>query len=68
MSNAMKEPKYCCEIIKDCVEDIRIPFDYDEEDTMYFLPFQYPNRNTRQGISFCPWCGIKLPMWTIKDE
>lgn len=53
--------QYCCNSMKSCVEDIRIPFDYNDDRNTYFIPFQYPSWGVTEEISYCPWCGVKLP-------
>ena len=53
------EGEYCCADMKIQLEDWRIPIDFDPETNFYFLPFVWPY-TIKQGLIYCPWCGIKL--------
>lgn len=61
------EGEHCCPAMKQYLEDYRIPIDFDPELNFYFLPFVWPYR-IRQGLRYCPWCGIKLPTIIEEDE
>ncbi len=57
--NDRYEGEYCCKDMKTMLQDWRIPFDYHPETNFYYLPFVYPYKD-KQGIRFCPWCGVQL--------
>lgn len=58
--------KYCCELMQTNLEDGRVMIGYDESFRRYYIPLSWPHKST-QGISFCPWCGSKLPK-ALNDE
>lgn len=52
--------EHCCKRMERYLDDNRIPLDFDPKCNFYFLPFVWPY-TTKQGLVYCPWCGIKLP-------
>ncbi len=57
---------HCCKEMTDFVYDYRVPIDFNPERTRYFLPLMWPHSGT-QGLSFCPWCGVRLPAIIEKE-
>lgn len=60
-----KDKMFCCDLLKICLDDIRVPLEYSPSFREYTIPLK--GRVARQGISFCPWCGVKLPE-DLRDE
>lgn len=58
--------EHCCKRMADFLEDARIPIDFIPERNYYFLTFVWPY-TTKQGLTYCPWCGTKLPEVIYKD-
>ena len=53
---------YCCDLMRICLEDIRVQIKYNPIFREYFIPLLYKEELVaKQGILYCPWCGSSLP-------
>ncbi len=55
----MNKSKHCCELMEEFLVDARVPIRYDAVFREYSMPLKYIS--AKQGVFYCPWCGIKLP-------
>lgn len=53
-----RQNNHCCHEMTDFLNDPRVPINYAPDKRFYFLPM---TSQVKQGIFYCPWCGIKLP-------
>ncbi|MBX9830706.1 hypothetical protein K2X40_02030 [Candidatus Babeliales bacterium] len=51
--------EHCCEIMLNELNDPRTPFSYDKILRQYYVICE--SRICDQLLSYCPWCGKKLP-------
>lgn len=57
--------EHCCKQMYDSLVDTRIPIGYSPLIREYYI--QLKQQSTVQPISFCPWCGKKLPA-SLREE
>lgn len=63
--NMTKAIFHCCQLMNKFLENPNFPLEYKSTMRKYRIVFN--NNITRQGIKYCPWCGIKLPK-NLTDE
>ena len=56
---------YCCKDMDQFVNDKRDPIEYNFVFREYFISIKYSNNIIR--LSYCPWCGEKLPE-SLRDK
>ncbi len=59
---------FCCEMMKDCVEDDRLYVDYSPKRKGFFTPLAWPNSNVLQFVTYCPWCATKVLPKEFEEE
>ena len=53
---------YCCDLMRICLEDMRVQIKYNPILREYFIPLLYKEELVaKQGIVYCPWCATLLP-------
>jgi hypothetical protein len=66
-NNDRYEGSHCCSKMQECLNNWKLPLDYDPERIHYYIPFVYPYRIS-QGMIYCPWCAKKLPQDESEEE
>lgn len=61
----MSKEKHCCEQMGFLLEEDRVEMKYDSQLREYYIKLR--NSQAVQGMTFCPWCGEKLPE-SLRDE
>lgn len=55
----MLQEKYCCDLMKNALDDPRVYLYYDQIKREYRLPLKF--LDAADILYYCPWCGKKLP-------
>ncbi|MFC6152431.1 DUF6980 family protein [Nocardioides yefusunii] len=61
---------HACELMTSQVRDERVPLQYDPQFREYSILLTFPPGDSirvAQGITYCPWCGEKLPA-DLRDQ
>ena len=59
--------KHCCSEMRFFIEENKLNIGYDARFREYYIFFKPKCGASKQTVSYCPWCGQKLPE-SLRDE